>query len=136
MQVSREWAIPRAYEHTGELFEESPGVRLLLHATAVLVGSGELREELLPMLWEDVGLHADDYGDVRLIEFECECECECECFGAPCERLRRCALESDCDSLQLMDGTHCVLMRPPGATDVERECMLIASLIACRCSSC
>ena len=66
MQVSREWAIPRAYEHTGELFEESPGVRLLLHATAVLVGSGELREELLPMLWEDVGLHANDFGDVRL----------------------------------------------------------------------
>jgi len=54
----------RAYEHTGEQSEESPGVRLLLHATALLVGSGEL---LMPMQWEDVGLHANDYGDVRLV---------------------------------------------------------------------
>ena len=52
----------RAHEYTGEQSEESPGVRLLLHATALLVGSGEL---LMPMQWEDVGLHANDYGDVR-----------------------------------------------------------------------
>ena len=48
--------MPRAYEHTGELSEETPGVRTLLSAVEVLVTSGEMREELLPMLWE-VGIH-------------------------------------------------------------------------------
>ncbi len=66
-RVSREWAIPRAYEHTGELLEDAPSVRLLLAAVEVLTGSGELREELLPMLWEDTGLHVDDYGEVLLM---------------------------------------------------------------------
>jgi Leucine-rich repeat (LRR) protein len=47
-----EWAVPRAYEYTGELYEDSPAVRPLLAAVEVLRASGELREELLPMLWE------------------------------------------------------------------------------------
>ena len=66
-RVSREWAIPRAYEHTGDLDEEAPSVKLLLSAVEVLATSGELREELLPMLWESGGLKADDYGEVLLM---------------------------------------------------------------------
>ena len=40
---------------------------MLLSAVDVLTTSGELREELLPMLWEDVELKADDYGAVLLM---------------------------------------------------------------------
>ena len=39
----------------------------LLPAIDCLVKSGELREELLPMLWEPLGLHGDDYGAVLLM---------------------------------------------------------------------
>ena len=39
----------------------------LLPAIDALVKSGELREELLPMLWEPLGLHKNDYGDVLLM---------------------------------------------------------------------
>ena len=66
-RLDREWALPRAYEHTNELYEESPAVKLLLSAVDVLRQSGELREELLPMLWEDCDLHVDDFGAVLLM---------------------------------------------------------------------
>ena len=66
-RLGRDWAIPRAFEHTGELFEESPGVKLLLSAVDVLCDSGEMREELLPMLWEDVDLEVNDYAAVLLM---------------------------------------------------------------------
>ena len=36
----------------------------MLAAVDALVTSGELREELLPWLWEPVGLKRDDYGPV------------------------------------------------------------------------
>lgn len=66
-RLDRDWAIPRAYEHTGEPYESSPSVQLLLAAVGVLRASGEMREELLPMLWEDVDLHHDDYASVLLM---------------------------------------------------------------------
>ena len=46
-----------------------PAVRsgLLGPALDCLVKSGELREELLPLLWEPLGLHRDDYGEVLLM---------------------------------------------------------------------
>ena len=44
------------------------------HATSLLLAAGycfrttgELREELLPLLWEPLGLHRDDYGSVLLL---------------------------------------------------------------------
>ena len=66
-RLDRSWAIPRAYEFTNEPYEHSPSVQMLLSAVEVLATSGELREELLPMLWEDVDLKADDYGAVLLM---------------------------------------------------------------------
>ena len=44
-----------------------PRLALLSPAIDCLVRSGELREELLPLLWEPLGLHRDDYGEVLLM---------------------------------------------------------------------
>lgn len=66
-RLNRDWALPRAYEHCGEIWEDAPSVRLLLDAVEVLATSGELREELLPMLWADVDLARDDYAAVLLM---------------------------------------------------------------------
>ena len=38
-----------------------------MNAADALVGFGDLREELLPLMWEPVGLHDDDYGPVLLM---------------------------------------------------------------------
>ena len=40
---------------------------LLTEAVQTFVTSGDLREELLPLMWEPVGLHEDDYGAVLLM---------------------------------------------------------------------
>jgi len=40
---------------------------LLQEAVATFVKGGDLREELLPLMWEPVGLHEDDYGAVLLM---------------------------------------------------------------------
>ena len=40
---------------------------LLQEAVATFVKNGDLREELLPLMWEPVGLHEDDYGAVLLM---------------------------------------------------------------------
>jgi len=42
-------------------------VALLSSAVSTFVGKGDLREELLPLLWEPVGLHEDDYGSVLMM---------------------------------------------------------------------
>ena len=40
---------------------------MLLPACEIFVRSGELREELLPPMWQPLGLHGDDYGDVMVM---------------------------------------------------------------------
>ena len=40
---------------------------MLQPAVDALVKSGELREELLPLLWEPLGLERDDYGEVLMM---------------------------------------------------------------------
>lgn len=40
---------------------------LLLPACDIFVRTGELREELLPAMWQPLGLHSDDYGDVMVM---------------------------------------------------------------------
>ena len=40
---------------------------LLLAAAGCFRATGELREELLPLLWEPLGLHRDEYGNVLLL---------------------------------------------------------------------
>ena len=40
---------------------------LLQSAVNTFVSNGDLREELLPLMWEPVGLHSDDYGAVLMM---------------------------------------------------------------------
>ena len=48
------------------LLDPERGARLQ-PAVDALVKSGELREELLPLLWEPLGLERDDYGEVLMM---------------------------------------------------------------------
>ena len=63
-RLSRAWATPRALEHTAETAPDQPRTALLLAAVDALVEFGELREELLPLLWTPAGFKADDYASI------------------------------------------------------------------------
>ena len=65
-RLTREWATPRAVEHTGEPSADHPHASLLLAAVDALVGQGELREELLPLLWGPAGFKPDEHSTVLL----------------------------------------------------------------------
>ena len=51
----------------GATIKDPVKAQQLSEAVSTFVKHGDLREELLPLLWEPVGLHEDDYGSVLLM---------------------------------------------------------------------
>jgi len=51
----------------GFTIKDATRAALLTAAVDTFVQQGDLREELLPLMWEPVGLHADDYGSVLMM---------------------------------------------------------------------
>ena len=48
----------------GDVETQARRAAMLLPACELFTKTGELREELLPPMWQPMGLHGDDYGDV------------------------------------------------------------------------